>query len=618
MNTTIAQAFALATQHHAAGQFPQAEERYLAILAQDPQHLGSLHNLGLVALQRGDARRGLELLGRAVASRGANAMHWNDLGVARHLLGDLPGATAAFEYSVRLDPTYVSAHCNLGIAWQQRGELDRAEACHREAIRLKPTFAEAFNNLGNVLHARGDLEAAAAAFEQAVRIRPEFTDAVNSQGVVTHELGDLPLAMECYRRVLTLQPGHADASNNLATALKEQGRIEEALAQYRETLRLQPDHALAHYHLSQFAHEGWYRFGADEIERMKAFLATGKGNTHQRSLFCFALADTLDRLGAIDESFGYYRQGNELRRQHFRDTQQGFDARHHRAFVDGLIATFDAAYYRRVQGWGHDTEAPVFVIGMPRSGSTLVEQILASHPTAYGAGELGEMPRVLDRLAREGAAARPPRNPFLLPDAAAARAMADGYLSKLQRRAGGAARVIDKTLENVFSLGVLAALFPRARVIHCRRDPIDTGVSCYFQNFQHLNFAWTLEDIGVYHREYERLMAHWARALPLPMLEVAYEDLVHHPDAVSRKLLAFCGLSWDERCLTFYQTQRVVRTASSLQVRRPLSTKSIGRWKRYRAHLDPLLRALGLPADGEPGTLPQGDTTISFVGMKRG
>ena len=171
--------------------------------------------------------------------------------------------------------------------------------------------------------------------------------------------------------------------------------------------------------------------------------------------------------------------------------------------------------------------------------------------------------------------------------------IAEEIVQHLASLGQGAARVTIKTLSNFLHLGVIATLFPRARVIHCRRDPLDVCLSCYFQNFRGVTFAWSLEDIGAYYRTYEKLMAHWSRVLPMPIHEVSYEELVNDQEAVSRKLLSFCGLDWDERCLTFWNTRRVVQTASAVQVRKPISRQAIGRWRNYRSHLGPLLKALG-------------------------
>ena len=229
---------------------------------------------------------------------------------------------------------------------------------------------------------------------------------------------------------------------------------------------------------------------------------------------------------------------------------------------------------------------------MPRSGTTLVEQILCGHPLVFGAGELKEVPRLVSGLsARLQVQERYPQCIDRL-DQPTAWALAEEYRARLARRGGAAARVIDKQGMNYLHLGLLAALLPRARVIHCRRDPRDLCLSCYFQQFREVNFAWDLGDLGRYYRSYERLMDHWHAVLPVQPLDVVYEDLVANPEAVSRQMVAFCGLEWDDRCLSFYANRRPVQTMSKLQVRQPIYTTSVGRWRRYEKHLGPLLEAL--------------------------
>jgi hypothetical protein len=263
--------------------------------------------------------------------------------------------------------------------------------------------------------------------------------------------------------------------------------------------------------------------------------------------------------------------------------------------IDDHIATFTKEFFDS-QPATSDSELPVFIIGMPRAGSTLVEQILASHSKVVGAGELTdieqmvpEMGRMLERCGRYPAGARHLTQTQL-------RGLADRYLHTLAQIGGPAQRVVDKMPENFLYLGTIAAMFPRARIIHCRRNPFDVCLSCYFQNFNRIHFSWSLEDLGHYHREYERLMAHWRRVLPLQMLEVRYEDLIVRQQEVSREIVAFCGLEWEDSCLAFHANPRPVRTASALQVRRPIYARSMERWKKYAAHLEPLRRALGLDA----------------------
>jgi tetratricopeptide (TPR) repeat protein len=525
------------------------------------------------------------------------AAEWNDHGVRLTAAGALREAVAAYEKALWLRPAFPEAFNNLGVALTRLGELERAIPCFERAIAHCPTYAEAFNNLGFALASRNRTQEAAAALELAVRLKPDYAEAWNNLGILRHLASDLVRAVDCYRQALRCRPNYVDASSNLAAALKEQGLLSDSVALFQETLRHQPGHALALYNLSQFAAEGRYEFSPDELARMRALVGAGSGSALDRSLLCYTLGSVMDRRGAWDEAFSWFRRANELRRQHDRDRNQAFDLAGHRAQVDGIIRTFAPTFFRQVDGWGDDTEVPIFIVGMPRSGSTLVEHILASHSEVFGAGEVGEAPQaVADAVAR---AARNGRltGSIQLADCNTARNLARTCADHLRRLAGGSARMTIKSLENVWHLGTLAMLFPRARVIHCRRDPLDIGLSCYFQNFQGLSFTSSLEDIGGYFLEYKRVTAHWRQVLPLPVHEVCYEELVRDPETVTRSLLAFCGLSWQESCRNFFKSERPVRTASTLQVRKPITTASVGRWRRYQAHLTPLIRALGAKAE---------------------
>jgi tetratricopeptide (TPR) repeat protein len=459
--------------------------------------------------------------------------------------------------------------------------------------------AESYNNLGNALYREGKLTEATKAYERAMRLLPDMPEILYNLGAILHEQGDLDRAVDCYRQVLRVNPASVEACHNLATALKEQGHLDEAVSQFRETLRLRPLDMRAYSNLSDLAAAGRYHFAPQELERLRAFKDLGRGSALERSLCRFTIAGVLDRQGAYDEAFGYYQEANDLRLRLAEASKTGFDAPSHAAIIDAIIATHDRGYFERVRGWGLDSELPIFIVGMPRSGSTLVEQILASHPRVFGAGELGEITRFIKAPAPQTSGEV--HAPFVPIHQGAARDMARSFLERITRLDPGASRVTIKTLGNFVHLGIIATLFPKARIIHCRRDPLDVCLSCYFQNFQKIVFAWSLNDLGAYYSAYEKTMTHWDSVLPSRIHEVSYEKLVHGQEEVTRNLLAFCGLDWDERCLTFFNTRRVVRTASSIQVRNPISTQAVGRWKHYRSHLGPLFKSLGRSFEADSG-----------------
>jgi tetratricopeptide (TPR) repeat protein len=593
---TAAETFAQAARCHAEGNISLAEQHAWSVLRTDPAHADALYMLGVIAWQKGTRSAAINFLQRSVDSNGTNAAAWKNLADMQVAMGDYKAGVVHYEQALRLRPNFVVAHDLLGIALQHLGEWDRAVHCHRQAINLVPSLAPAHNNLGNALKGQGKWAEALEAFEQAHRLEPDRPEFAFNLGVTLHEQGNLDRAVGFYREALRLRPAYPDASNNLATAYKELGLLDDAITQFQETLKLQPDHALAYYNLGKFAAEGRYQFAPEELERVKGFMASERCTPPERSLYCFALATVLDKQGSYGEAFGYYRQANDLKKRILQEQNIVFDPSRHQALIDRIIAVHDDAYFKAVKGWGVGSDMPVFIVGMPRSGSTLVEQILASHPHVFGAGEIGDVPRFIIRLATHAGPSLY-ETPVLI-DKAVAQARAADFLERLARLGEGAARVTIKTLDNFLHLGLIATLLPTARIIHCRRDPLDVCLSCYFQNFQS-DFAWSLEDIGTYYRAYERLMDYWSEALPVHIHEVRYEELIHNQEAISRELLGYCGLDWDDRCLSFFKTRRVVQTASAVQVRKPVSAKAIGRWRHYRAHLGPLLQALGGSIDAD-------------------
>jgi tetratricopeptide (TPR) repeat protein len=607
--------FALAAQYHATGNPALAEQYCLSILSEEPNHAEALRLLGVITHEKGDLNQALVYLNRSVTSNGANAATWRHLGDVLLAAGDLRGCVTHYEQALRLRPDFAEGYITLGRVWGQLGEWARSVLCFRQATRLLPSFAPAFINLGTALRAQGQWTEAVQAFQKAQELRPDSPDVAYNIGLTRHLQGQLEQAVANYREALRLQPANAaDVSNSLATALKEQGLLDEASGQLQEALKLRPGHAMALYNLSELAAVGRYHFGPEEVDRVKALLTSGRCSPLEQRLYALTLGNVLDQQGAYDEAFGYYQAANDLQKHLLQKRGLSFDAGAHEAKIERIIADHGRSYFERVKKWGTTTELPIFIVGMPRSGSTLVEQILASHPKVFGAGEIGNVYRFIAQVTAEkkpampdatAAAPKPDRlagepapTTQLLPNVRAARDLAADYLRRLTHLAGGAdaayARVTVKNLDNFLALGVIATLFSRVRIIHCRRDPRDLCLSCYFHNIQDVPFACSLKDLGAYYQAYEKLMSHWSQVLPVKIHEIRYEDLVHNQEHFSRDLLSYCGLDWDERCLKFWTTPRVVQTASSIQVRQPIFTHAVGRWRHYESHLGPLIQHLGV------------------------
>jgi tetratricopeptide (TPR) repeat protein len=437
-------------------------------------------------------------------------------------------------------------------------------------------------------HARaGRLSAAAATCRTMLRARADWPPALHLQSFLVAQSGDYPGAVKLLRRAIAADPGNARYHNDLGSFYRTIGQLDSARGLFAQAIALDPRDGGFYYNLAEVT-----TLTADDphlaaMEQLAG--AAASLPVHSATCLHFALAKAYRDLGRHDDSFAHLARGNALKRRHVAwDEAEAF-----RRF-DRLRAVFDRALFAGKAGSGFSSEVPVFIIGMPRCGSTLVEQILASHPAVHGAGEVRDLGALADRLrGADGAEVFPEAmrsaSPEQLTD------LGKAYVAGLRGRGRGAARIIDKDLSNFYFLGLVRLALPEARIIHVTRDPIDTCFSCYatlFELGQH--FTYDLGELGRYYHGYAAMMTYWREVLPPGgMLEVRYEALVGDPEAEARRLVAFCGLPWDARCLAFHRTQRPVATASAAQVRQPIFQTSRGRSAAYRAHLGPLIAALG-------------------------
>lgn len=567
------------------GRLAEAEAFYRKALAIDPDNPDGLHLLGLVVHGRGDAGGAEPLIRRAIEVSGGNAPYFASLAAVLMALGRPADAEDAARRALAFDAGHGNALVALGSALRERGRLDDAEATLRRAIALWPDSADAHNNLGTVLVARNDAENAVPHFAKAAELNPKGPLAyINLAGALAR-LARLDEAETAGRQAVSAALDDPRPLNALGSVLAQAGRLDEAKTLYKRAVAVAPEDPMAHYHLCEALDDDE---AGPELDRLDALIAKGAGPAEQRLQLHFARAQIADRRGDAERAFADFERGNALRREGLAQAGEAFDADAHDRLVARIAEVFSASFVAERAAFGAPSETPVFVLGMPRSGTTLVEQIAASHPAVHGAGELDDIADLRDRLpARLGADEPFPECARTL-DADSVSALARHHLARLDALGRGAARVVDKNPFNFLMIGLIAVLFPAARIVHCGRDARDTGLSCFMRNFQRPH-AWTtdLADIGRYLRAYEAMMAHWTAA-GVAMHDIVYEDLVADPERESRRLIGFLGLPWDDRCLSFYETKRSVDTASAWQVRRPIYATSVGRWRAYADRLGAL------------------------------
>ena len=546
-----------------------------------PDYAAAHNNLGLALELQERQGAAAEIYRRAIALAPGAAQALNNLGNVLRRGNDLDGAVEAYREAVAAAPDFAMAQANLGAALREGGMVEDALAAGRCAVALAPGYAEGHNALGGTLLAAGDAEGALEAFRRAIELEPGYTDAGINLGAALFTLERALEAEVAYRRVLNDDPDLAEAHNGLGVVLLAIGRLDEAIASFRRAIALAPRYAEALYNL---AASRSVEIDDTDIAALESMVANGDLPVDDRTALHFALAETLDGRGTAERAFHHAAAGNQLRRGRLREQGQVFDAAGHDRLVDKIVRVFDADFFAARQDFGYGSELPVFIVGMPRSGTTLVEQIAASHPAVFGAGERDDIGAIAGEHFPDGVTEL---------DATTTGALARAQMERIGGPAGKALRMTDKTPVNFLNLGLIALLFPGARVIHCQRDARDVCLSCYFQNFTAgLSWATDLDDLGRYHRVYRRIMDHWRRVLPLAMLEVDYEDLVAAPDKESRRIIDFLGLPWDDACLAFHRSRRTVRSAANWQVRRPIYATSVERWKAYKPWLGPLRSVL--------------------------
>jgi tetratricopeptide (TPR) repeat protein len=552
MQYHVADVLGQAARYLEAGQLEEARQHCTRIVSHDPTQPDALNMLGVIALRRGQYHEAL----------------------------------ASFATALRTRPTEALYHYNMGLAYRRAGARDESVHSLRAAVKYQPDLVPAWSDLCLALTEIGELEAACAAGNEAIRLAPENFVAHTNLAVALDASAEYGVAFKHYKRAAELAPDQAVVHKNLALSLTGMGDKVEAAPCLRTAIRLDPSYAEAYRHLVDLTrYDSLENSDAADIRRL---LSQDDLDSQARAELHFALGKMHDDCDDWAQAFWHFTEGNRLVKPRYM-----FDVYELERRVDRLIGFFSLKFMKQRIGSGHPSRKPVLVVGMPRSGTTLVQQMIASHPKAFGAGELRWWASLERGLAgmNGGKASFPECLSGLSRDAR--HETAERYLAYLRRLNANAERVVDKMPENFMRLGLVRLFFGNIRIIHCQRDPMATGFSIFRQLFPgNIHWGYDLNDIGAYYRQYARIMHHWMDTMPENILNVQYEDMVNDTEAVCRRIIEFVGLPWDPACLDFYRHKTHVHTASSGQVRRPVYTDSLARWRHYEAFLEPLHRAV--------------------------
>jgi tetratricopeptide (TPR) repeat protein len=596
----------------------EAEVLLREVLAAAPSFAKPAEDLGYLLLQSGRAPEAVPVLERATRLDPSLERAWFSLGKALAAVGRGKESDAAYERSFALSPE--RQLMALAAEHQREGRLEEAERLYRRVLRGNPRQVDALRLLA-LIAARADrADDAEALLQKALEIAPDFMLAMLDLARIYRDQERLaealelldralvlepaqfqahflraatlarasftPEAIDAYRRSLALQPKHRGALLGLGHVLKAMGDYDGAVASYAACIREAPDQGETYWSLANLK---TYRFDDATVADMEERSARQGDDLQSEVNFLFALGKAWEDRGDYDRAWEFYRRGNARQR-----SAVAYDPVQTEVMNDRLVATYSAGFLEEHRNSGDPDPSPVFIVGLPRSGSTLLEQILASHAEVEGTSELPYVGRLATSLNRNRADGV--NYPEAMRELGAGHLAALGaeylQLARMHRRTP-APRFIDKMPNNFPNIGFIAAILPNAKIIDARRHPLDACLSCYRQLFaKGQNFTYDLTEIGEYYLQYQQMMDHWARVLPGRVLTVQYEEVVRSFEPQVRRLLDFCGLPWDAACLRFHESERAVRTPSSEQVRQPIYDRSIGHWRHYERHLGELLAVI--------------------------
>lgn len=563
-----------------------AEKCQLRALELSPTLAPALNNMGSIKRDRKDKEGAVEAYKKVLSFHPHYIEAISNLGATLTEMDKFDEAIPLLLQAIKLNPKYAEAHCNIGAAFFGSEQYDKAFAAYNNAIKLKADYPEAYLGVAKCHQEKHQLDTAELALRKVLKIDPEHIEAQSLLAGVLMEGGQGQKAEEAFKQVLKIKPDHQGALSGMGTLLMEQGDLKAAEKMFNKALELDAESIVAITSLAQVKKA---KKGDFHVEALESFLANKPHLSRKKKMSIhFALGKCYDDMKDADKAFPHFAEGCRLKRSSI-----DYSATMHTQMIQHIKNVFNEDFFKRFNNVGCDSNVPIFVLGMPRSGTTLTEQIIASHPDVYGAGELPEMTR-LSHLPANGSNAPYPANmaAYAKKDF---KALGEQYVKSVLERSSNALHVSDKMPANFLYLGLIHTILPNAKIVHIKRNPVDTSLSCFTKIFNRgQSFSYDLKELGEFYCDYVDLMAHWKKVLPAgSFYEVQYEDLVADNENQARALISFCGLSWNDACLESHKTERNIRTASVTQVRQPIYSSSVERWRPYEAYLQPLLDVLG-------------------------
>jgi len=510
--------------------------------------------------------------------------HYN-LGVTLRELDKIEEAIKSYKKAISIKNAYPNAHFNLGNALLSLKQYDGAIKHFESTIAFNPKFAKAYNNLGLLYKRLGKDQEAGKKFDEALVIKPDYAEAANFRGVIFQNSGDLENAIKYYQKSLVINPNLVDAYNNIGLAEKELNKTDNAIKAFEKALSIDPNFASAYYNLSRFKH---YTLSKEQVKKMQLLLSTDGVNQSDLIYINFALASANEGFGNQDDFFKYLHEANHLRKK---ELNYSFGTSQKLFSIIYEIFTEVPNSIKKPLKINVSTKRPIFILGMPRSGTSLVEQIISSHASVYGAGELSTLMKLLYPILKDRLSNGCDNN---LSSEKNLTLIREKYLESLAHLKTSANIITDKTPANFQNIGFILSIFPDAKIIHLKRDPRAICWSIYKSNWSETGygFSYNINDLVKFYGLYSKLMDFWHKKFPGKIYDVCYEDLTTNQEQETKKLLEYCELDWDENCLNFHKNKRAVKTASSLQVRDKMYQGSSEAWKKYEAHIQPLIDGL--------------------------